>query len=393
MNHRWLRTVGAVYLRRHVGKNLGTLEGLGNVPREGGFVLVPNHTSYLDHFVLDFLLEAVRDEPTWFLTKKESFEKPLVRAWTRAWHGIPVDRDRPSADTLRTVQHVLQAGAALCVYPEGTRNPEPEKLLEFKAGAFHFAATSNVPVIPVALVGTDQVLPRGGRRFRPGRIDVRFGAPIVPDTSRPKPERVRETLDAARTWMEDALMQMRSDRGQDIVDANGLTARTSELTNRGQLTGRRTRALAFVIRSLERSHPGNVGPIKALARLRGLRALSMSGPLRTLLLGRAERGLRHALRVSPSDADTHYYLGSALASRHRCDVDAVRHLEAAVGLTGEADPRPLLALAQLEARSGDPDNAETLLDAANSALQEDDPRTPARLARIAAVRKELEDAA
>lgn len=393
MKHRWLRAVGAVYLRRQVRLNLGTLEGLGNVPREGGFVLVPNHTSYLDHFVLDFLLEAVRDEPTWFLTKKESFDRPLIRAWTTAWHGVPVDRDRPSADTLRAVQRVLHAGAALCVYPEGTRNPNPDNLLEFKTGAFHFAATANVPVIPVVLVGADRVLPRGQRRFRRGRIDVRFGAPIVPDASRPKPERVRDTLDAARTWMEDALAQMRSAQSQDVIDANGLTARTTELTSRGQLTGRRRRALIFVIRSLDKSNPRNVGPIKALARLRGLGALSRPGPLRGLLLSRAERGLRHALRINPSDADAHYYLGTALASRRRRDFDAVRHLETAVHLTGEDDPRPLLALAQLEARSGDPDRAETLLDAADNALHAEDPRTPARLARIAAVRRELEAAA
>lgn len=392
MNHRWLRAVGAVYLRRRVGQNLGTVEGLGNVPREGGFVLAPNHTSYLDHFVLDFLLEAVRDEPTWFLTKKESFDKPLIRAWTTAWRGIPVDRDRPSADTLRAVQSVLHAGAALCVYPEGTRNPEPDKLLEFKVGAFHFAATANVPVIPVVLVGTDQVLPRGQRRFRRGRINVRFGAPITPDMSRPKPERVRNSLDAARTWMEDALVQLRSARLHDIVEANGLNARITELTNRGRLAGRSVRALVFVISTLDKNNPGNVGPIKALSRLRGLRALSMSGPLRAMLLSCAERGLRHALRVSPSDADTLYYLGTALTSRHRRDFDAARHLETAVRLTSEKDPRPLLGLAQLEARSGDPDRAKSLLEAANNALHDEDPRTPARLARIAAVRKELEDA-
>ncbi|WP_454157403.1 1-acyl-sn-glycerol-3-phosphate acyltransferase [Microbacterium lacticum] len=393
MRSDWLRPVGAVFLRRQVGRNLGTVQGLGNLPQEGGFVLVPNHTSYLDHFVLDFLLEAVQDRTTWFLTKRESFEKPLLRAWSTAWHGIPVDRDRPSAETLRTVQAVLADGAALCVYPEGTRNPNPEHLLEFKTGAFHFAATANVPVVPVVIVGADQVLARGERRFRRGRINVRFGSPIYPDASRPKPERVKRTLECARSWMEASLTEMRSARADDIIDTNGLTARTTNLVHKGQLAGRRKRALLFVVRSLGRSNPGSIGPVKAHARIRGLDALALRGPLKWPLLAAAARDLRRALRLNPSDADAHYYLGTVFATHPGRASQAREHLEASTRLTRQTDPRPLLALAQLEARSGDPRRVEQLLDTAAAALDEHDGRTPARTARIASLRRGLEQVA
>lgn len=393
MSHAWLRAAGALYLHRQVRRNLGTVQGLEHIPAQGAFVITPNHTSYLDHFILDFLLGAVRDRETWFLTKAESFEKPLSRAWASAWHGIPVDRERPGADTLRAVQSALESGAAVCVYPEGTRNPDPDSLLEFKGGAFHFAATSNVPIVPVAIRGADHVLARGERRFRRGRIDVRFGPPLHPDTALKKPQRVATLLAETRRWMEAAVEELRKERGRDRSGVQGLTPHVTALMNRGALTRRRRRALASVISTMERSDPRAAGPIRSRARLSGLRAMTVPALLRPLLFARAESALRHSLRIHPSDAEAHYYLGRALAHRRGRSDEARAALETAVRLTSRADPRPLISLAELEARAGERDRTQDLLAAADRVLDEDDERTPLRRKRISDLRAGIGEAA
>lgn len=388
MTHGWLRSLGAFFLRRQVGQNLASVQGLDNVPPSGGFVLVCNHLSYLDPFVVDFVLEAVRDRPTWYLTKRESFGGPIVGAWSRAWHGIPVDRQGPSPETVRSVRSKLGNGDAVCVYPEGTRNPEPTSLLRFKTGAFHFAETAGVPLIPAVIVGTDRVLPRGARRLRRGRIDVRFGPAVVVDRALPKPDRVHGSAQAARAWMEDALSQIRAVRARDDSELRGV-GELADWTGRDPSPRARRRAAMFVAAARHRAAPLDAGPIIAVARMQGLKARRTRGPARWLLAQKAQRGLRLALRISPDDADVHYYLGVLRADGRRQRADAAEHLETAVRLTRERDPRPLIALAKCTASAGDDRRAHALLAAAEAALDHDDPRTPPRSARIAALRQKM----
>lgn len=389
----WLRVVGAPILRWQVERNFGSVTGLENIPAEGGFVLVPNHTSYLDHFVLDFLLEAVRDTPTWFLTKRESFTKPLLKAWTLAWHGIPVDRDRPSSATIREVQAVLDRGDALCVYPEGTRNPNPDELLEFKTGAFHFAANANVQIIPVALVGTSDVLPRGQRRFHRGRIDVAFGEPITLDIAVPKAVRIRQAVESSRVWIERALQQLRVSRQVDVIEQNGLGARITMLARGNELHGRKRRAVTFVVRALRRAEPRSAGPTAALARIRGLRALARPRWVSSPLLSASISGLYAALRIDRHNPATHYYLGTALLAiprRSRERISQARdHLEQAVALGGGTDPRPLIGLTQAHLALNERDDAATTIAAARAALSGTDPHHDQREARIAALEREV----
>lgn len=341
------RTIGEPFLRRQVKLNLASVQGLENIPRKGGFVLVPSHSSYLDHFVLTFLLEAVRDNPTWFLTKSESFERPLSAAWSRAWHGIPVDRGQPSVSTLREISSVLAGGDGLCVYPEGTRNPSPETLLPFKTGAFHFAENSKVPVIPVAMVGTDGVLPRGQRKFHRGRIDVTFGPAVQADPSKPKPKRIKETLEASRLWIEQTQASMLVSRASEGIAT--LDSRLSELARTGGDAAKHMQAVNFIVETLRRRDPHNASLIASSARTDGLRALSSRSWTKSFLLARAIQRLETSLRISPNDPRTQYYLGVALLANSTNDSTRLRAktlLEKATSLQFNRDPRALISLAE-----------------------------------------------
>jgi 1-acyl-sn-glycerol-3-phosphate acyltransferase len=141
-----IRTLSWPLIRRSVSRHLSGVEGLEHVPAHGAFILAPNHTSYYDHFLLTVVLASLRGTPTWYLTKSEAFAKTTSRLWHESWYSIPVDRQGPSTDTLRAIRSALSAGAALCVYPEGTRGPGGP-LLPFKDGPFRFGIMGDVPVI------------------------------------------------------------------------------------------------------------------------------------------------------------------------------------------------------------------------------------------------------
>ena len=156
-------------------------EGTENVPREGPAILASNHLSFSDHFFMALPLPR----RVTFLAKAEYFTRRGLRglagaAFFRGVGQIPVDRgggaasDRALASGLR----VLSQGRLLGIYPEGTRSPDG-RLYRGKTGVARLALASGAPVIPTALVGTNEFLPAGWvwprLRIRPG---VRFGKPL-----------------------------------------------------------------------------------------------------------------------------------------------------------------------------------------------------------------------
>lgn len=139
-------------------------------------ILVANHQSWFDVFALAGTL-PVRYS---FVGKKELAGIPVFgTAWARVGH-YAVDRSdyKASMASLRKVGDRMKAeGATLVIFPEGTRSPTGE-LARFKKGAFVLAIEAQVPIVPVAVVGSRRVLPRGGFRVAPGRITIRAAPPI-----------------------------------------------------------------------------------------------------------------------------------------------------------------------------------------------------------------------
>ena len=156
------------------------VEGLEYVPRSGAAILASNHLAVADSF---FLPLVVRRRIT-FLAKSEYFtDTGLKGAFKRWFFGVAgqVPIDRTSADAaqaaLDTAQRLLSEGKLLGMYPEGTRSPDG-RLYKGKSGLARLALETGVPVIPVAMIGTDVVNPPGSKTWRFGRVTVKFGKPM-----------------------------------------------------------------------------------------------------------------------------------------------------------------------------------------------------------------------
>ncbi|MGH3883110.1 MAG: lysophospholipid acyltransferase family protein [Pseudonocardiaceae bacterium] len=156
------------------------VSGAEHLPKRGGAILASNHLAVADSF---FLPLVVRRRVT-FLAKREYFTTPGLRGWFKrqffsATGQVPIDRSSASAAqaALDTGVRLLAAGNLLGIYPEGTRSPDG-RLYKGKTGVARMALQAGVPVIPVAMVGTDKVSPMGTKMWRPHPVEVRFGAPL-----------------------------------------------------------------------------------------------------------------------------------------------------------------------------------------------------------------------
>jgi 1-acyl-sn-glycerol-3-phosphate acyltransferase len=156
-------------------------EGLENVPTEGAAILASNHLSFCDSFFMPVMV----GRKVTFLAKAEYFTTPgikgrLSKILMTAVGQVPIDRSDAdhAVAALRTGVRVLGDGALLGIYPEGTRSPDG-RLYRGKTGVARMALEAGVPVIPVAMIGTDIIQPTGRRipKLRP-RPGVRFGAPL-----------------------------------------------------------------------------------------------------------------------------------------------------------------------------------------------------------------------
>ncbi|MEJ7834201.1 MAG: lysophospholipid acyltransferase family protein [Nocardioides sp.] len=157
-----------------------TVRGLENVPSTGGVILASNHLSFADSIVIALVVPR----KVAFLAKSDYFTGPgvkgaLSRAWFEGLGMLPVDRDDTSAAmaSLDTALQVLGREEAFGIYPEGTRSRDG-RLYRGRTGVAHLALTAGVPVVPVGLVGTDELQPVGRTLPRVVPLTVRFGAPI-----------------------------------------------------------------------------------------------------------------------------------------------------------------------------------------------------------------------
>jgi 1-acyl-sn-glycerol-3-phosphate acyltransferase len=152
------------------------VEGRENVPKHGPVILASNHRSFLDSIFIPLVL---RRRVT-FVAKAEYFDDPKTAWFFRGVGQIPIRREGGSASerALASAAEVLAAGGVFGIYPEGTRTRDGF-LHRGHTGVARLSLRTGTPIVPVGLIGTDEVQPvdkRMPRIFR--RVTLRFGEPL-----------------------------------------------------------------------------------------------------------------------------------------------------------------------------------------------------------------------
>jgi 1-acyl-sn-glycerol-3-phosphate acyltransferase len=156
------------------------VEGAHHLPRHGGALVASNHLAVIDSFVLPLMVPRRMAFPA----KAEYFTQPGLVGTLKRWFftgmgQVPIERGngRAARAALDTGIGVLREGRLFGIYPEGTRSPDG-RLYKGRTGVARMALEAGVPVVPVAMIGTDRANPVGSRFWRPHRIGIRIGAPL-----------------------------------------------------------------------------------------------------------------------------------------------------------------------------------------------------------------------
>jgi 1-acyl-sn-glycerol-3-phosphate acyltransferase len=160
--------------------------GVENVPKDGPVLLAPNHFSQMDHFFIGlYLRRRVR-----FMAKSQLFGPPVLTYIYSHGGVFPVRRGHKDEEAFKTVFTLLDQGEMVLIYAEGGRSRTGE-LGQVKPGIGRIALESGVPVVPVAIHGSESV--RRWKRFRFPRVTVQFGEPVsFPVEQAPSRERQLE---------------------------------------------------------------------------------------------------------------------------------------------------------------------------------------------------------
>lgn len=152
--------------------------GRERVPEQGAFVVAPSHRSYVDTPFCAFITRRRIS----FMGKQELFSNKFGARLFTALGAFPVARGTIDRSALRAARAALDRGEPLAIFPEGTRRTGPE-IGELFEGAAYLATKAGVPVVPVGIGGSEEILARGKKFPRFKRVVVVVGEPIQPPAS------------------------------------------------------------------------------------------------------------------------------------------------------------------------------------------------------------------
>lgn len=153
------------------------------IPRQGGFVLVSNHTSFLDPVILGAACPRVLN----FAARDTLFRNRLFAALLRMVCAFPIKRWSADLSAVRESVRRLKSGAGLVVFPEGTRSAGSE-MQNITYGFVLLSYRARVPIIPAWISGSKNAWGKGDKMIKAAKIRVIFGQPVYANSSRPYSE-------------------------------------------------------------------------------------------------------------------------------------------------------------------------------------------------------------
>ncbi len=259
-------------------------EGVEHVPTEGPAILASNHLSYVDWMFMPLTLSR----RVTFVAKAEYFTSPGVKGWfqKKFFSGagqVPIDRSGATAaeGALKAAKRILGEGGLFGIYPEGTRSHDG-RLYRGKTGVARLALETKVPVIPIAVVGTDVVAPPGKKFGAVTRPIVRFGEPL--DFSRY--EGLENDRFILRSITDEIMYEIMRLSGQEYVDLYATRAKALDKESKKPGTGpgetpaddpadRRIRAQSLLRMARAGSRTGLLDPVSEQVENTLFRALAV----------------------------------------------------------------------------------------------------------------------
>lgn len=177
--HRQVTVAGLMAVKAFCRLYFGlSVKGFDNLPSPP-YIIAPNHSSYLDAFVLGAALPARVFHKAHFIGIERFFRGRLSRYLARLAHVIPIDPDAHLGRALSLSAHCLRSGSTLILFPEGGCSMDGE-LLPFKPGVGILALKLGVPVVPVKIEGTFKAMPKWKSIPKPNKVTITFGEPVIP---------------------------------------------------------------------------------------------------------------------------------------------------------------------------------------------------------------------
>ena len=194
------------------------IKGFDNIPNKGPFVIVANHSSYIDPVIIKVIFEKYFNKIVYYLSKKEVYNNFLKRFIFVSSSTIPVDREKPGKVTLDAALIKLREGNIIGLFPEGTRSRDG-KLHRGKTGAVRLALAAKCAVLPIGIKNSYEIWPRSKLlpKFKKG-IEVNIGKPI----SLEKYYKKRVTKTMLRQITKKIMLEVGKLSGQEYVDVSSL---------------------------------------------------------------------------------------------------------------------------------------------------------------------------
>jgi 1-acyl-sn-glycerol-3-phosphate acyltransferase len=149
------------------------VEGQEHIPKAGACIIVANHTSFLD----PFLIGTITPRIIHFLTYAYFYYLPQCHWYCKRTHCIPLKQDGKDISALKTALRLLKDGACVGIFPEGRRS-DTGQLLQGESGVALIALKAKVPILPIGIRGAYESFPVRARFPKPHRITVTFGKPF-----------------------------------------------------------------------------------------------------------------------------------------------------------------------------------------------------------------------
>lgn len=146
------------------------VKGRSNVPKEGGLLVISNHCSQMDPVIIG----SVLPRRLYYMAKEELFKIPFLRSLIVALGAFPVRRETGDLRALSKIVDLVKKGEAVLLFPEGSRSEDGE-VKEFMHGVSFIAFKAGVPVLPVAVRGSFEAMPKGKVIPKLTKISVRIG--------------------------------------------------------------------------------------------------------------------------------------------------------------------------------------------------------------------------